>query len=305
MRRVSLDDGSAVTLGAADVDRDSSGIPYDFPELAAIEETLGRRLADFGAMSAEEVSRAVDQSGLGDSPLALQVIGRTRRLRGPVDVVKSDAVVYVSAAVSRQVWRVDGFAVRPAMGSGLAGGRNVLQPRGANPLLSDALRFVQPAGLASLGSTLIVVDADAGAIRSVDLVTQQTRSLVGGDRAEEGADRDPLDCPFGDVDAAGHKGRLQLPGGACAFYGSSCLVADSLNNKVKRLVIAESELGGRRVSVQTVLGPERGLSRPAGVAADQRRGRVYVADAGSNRILVADNSFSTLSELQINFESIK
>jgi DNA-binding beta-propeller fold protein YncE len=306
LRRISLKDGSAVTVTADDVDKDSDNVPYDFPELKEIESELGKKLKAFGSMTAEEVQRALVRRKLQNSPLARQIIGRTRSMQGPTDVVKSDAIVYASAAMSRQVWRVEsgGFTMRPALGSGLAGRRDVIEADEVNPLLSDGLRFAQPMGLVSLGPKLLVVDSDACSIRLVDMVNDVSCTLVGGDKNNPSGD-DDTSVPFnnyGDIDAPGYKGRLQFPSAACPFQGGSVLITDTLNNKVKKLVITNSEIFGLRVEVSTVL--SSGLSAPQGIVVDNVLNKVLISDTGNNRIVISDINFQKMSELKIDYESI-
>ena len=307
VRRIDLRDGSAVSVPSADVDRDSDGVRYDFPELRELETELGKQLRDLGSMSAEEVQRALIRRGLTGNPLARQIIGRTRSMLGPTDVAKADAFIYVSAAVSRQVWRVEGggFSMRPVLGSGLAGQRDVLEVQDANSFLSDGMRFVQPAGLVSLGPKLVVVDSDACSLRLVDFISGTSSTLVGGVRSNPSGNEEALLWSgYGDVDAPGYKGQLQLPSAAAAFTAGSFIFADTLNNKIKKVTLTNSEIFGQRIEVITVLGGGA-LSSPQGVAVDRANEAVYVADTDRDRILVFDYSFKNMREIPLNFERIE
>ena len=306
VRRIDLRDGSAVSVPMADVDRGSDDVKYDFPELREIEKELGKQLRDFGSMSAEEVQRALNRRGLTDNPLARQIIGRTRKMLGPTDITKSDAFIYVSAGISRQVWRVEGggFSMRPVLGSGLAGQRDVLEVQDANSFLSDGMRFIQPAGLVGLGPKLVVVDSDACSVRLADFISGTSSTLIGGRRVNPTSDEDSFTWSgFGDVDAPGYKGQLQLPSAAAAFTAGSFLIADTLNSKIKMMTLSNSELLGRRLDVSTVVGADR-ISNPQGIAVDRANEAVYVADSGANRILIFDYSFKNMQELSLNFDSI-
>ena len=310
LRRVNLKDGTIIEVTVAPVDTDSSGERYDFPELGEIEREMGKRLKNLGSLTAEEVQRVLVKRKLTENPLARQVIGRTRRLLGPVDVVKSDAFLYVSASLSRQIWRVEGagFSMRPVLGSGLAGQRDLLDVKSVNGFLSDEVRFIQPAGLVNLGSKLLVVDSDANSVRLVDLVSEKTATVLGGEKNSMSAEDDvvPLNG-FGDIDAPGYKGKLQFPSAACPFLGDSVLVADTFNNKIKRVTITDNELFGQRVDVGT-LGIQSGLLKaPQGVALSADRRSIFVSDTGNNRLLrfPVNGADSTYEEIKVNFSKLQ
>lgn len=124
--------------------------------------------------------------------------------------------------------------------------------------------LAQPAGLARTDSGLAFCDAASSNLRLLsdagEVVTVTGNSFY----------------DWGLVDGPARRARLQRPTGVCAMDDGSLIVADSGNNRLRRLA-------GRKV---TTLGLA-GLEQPTAVAglAD---GRVLVVDTGHHRLVVAD-----------------
>jgi DNA-binding beta-propeller fold protein YncE len=85
------------------------------------------------------------------------------------------------------------------------------------------------------------------------------------------------DGDSGDVDGTGSDARFKFPSGL-ALDGNTLYVADTENNKIKKINIANQE-----VSTLDLTGASLPLKKPSGLALDGS-GNLYVAEAGGNRI---------------------
>jgi hypothetical protein len=148
--------------------------------------------------------------------------------------------------------------------------------------------FAQPSGMAAIGQTLYVSDAESNIIRAIDIPSGQVKTLVGGDLFE-----------FGDVDGTGDDVRLQHPLGLVA-YGDKLQIADTYNHKIK-------ELDPKRQRVTSLFGTGKpgqadGTSpsfyEPGGLAL--ANGKLYVADTDNHAIRVVDLHTKQVSTLRLN-----
>jgi hypothetical protein len=179
-------------------------------------------------------------------------------------------LLYVAMAGSHQLWYLElgsGF-IRPWAGTG---------GEGIDDGPAGQATLAQPSGLTSDGSHLFFADAEASAVRMVDLVTSsntpQVRTLVGTGLFD-----------FGDSDGVGGEAQLQHCLGLVFRPEDGLLyVADTYNNKIKTL-------DPRTREVRTVAGAERGwrdgghplFYEPGGLAVTGDS--VYVADTNNHAI---------------------
>ena len=133
VRKVNLDSSTASKMSniiPSSVSIDSSGVAYDIPELAEIEKALGVSISDLSSFSAEEAQALLKSKESEIDPsiffLAGQMVGRSRPLLAPTDLAVFDAFVYISAAGSRQIWKIEGDTMRPVLGSGLNGRKDIV-----------------------------------------------------------------------------------------------------------------------------------------------------------------------------------
>ena len=205
---------------------------------------------------------------------------RSTPLSSPWDLALEDRILYIAMAGTHQIWTLDldRGTVSPFAGTGREG------------LLDgpkDEAWFAQSSGLAILNGHLYVADSEVSAVRDIDLDTGAVTTVVGEDL-----------FVFGDQDGEGDAVRLQHPLGITGHDGS-LFVADSYNNKVKRL-------DPRRRAVATLLGsgvagradgpgPSAAFREPGGVCAGAEG--LYIADTNNHRIAVADWSTGTVRTL--------
>lgn len=208
--------------------------------------------------------------------------GPARRtdLRSPWDVVvHPSGALIVAMAGSHQLWAVEDGIAGVYAGSGR-------EARVDGDYQTAA--FAQPSGLAwTDDGDLLVADSETSAIRRV--AGGRVETVAGGDL-----------FAFGDVDGHGDAVRLQHPVGiATGESGTTLLIADTLNHKVKRLQgrdVVTMFGDGTPLAAQaagehpTALpGDARGAAfcrEPEAVAWDGHR--VIVVDTGNHRVLAVD-----------------
>ncbi len=195
-------------------------------------------------------------------------------MNSPWDLLVHDDQLYIAMAGPHQIWKLDPRTSRLQLHAG--SGR---EARIDGPLQAAAL--AQPSGIATDGKKLYFADSEVSAIRSADLDPKgKVETIVGEDLFE-----------FGDKDGVGPAVRLQHPLGV-AYHEGSLYVADTYNNKVKKLNPAE------RRSV-TFLGQDKGtLDEPGGLSV--AGGRLYIADTNHHLIRVADLKTGQLSTLELS-----
>ncbi|MFO1010763.1 MAG: thioredoxin-like domain-containing protein [Planctomycetota bacterium] len=202
-------------------------------------------------------------------------------LRSPWALLVERPNLYVAMAGSHQVWALEDERVLHR----LAGNGREALIDGFAPQAS----FNQPCDLASDGRQLFVVDAEASAIRAIDLVGRPTvRTLVGRGLRD-----------WGDADGVGEAVLLQHPMGL-AFDGL-LHVADSYNHKLKRLDPTTREVRtlagtGERGHEDGSVGSAR-FANPEGVAV--RNHLVFVADTDNHALRVVDVRRLTVDTIEL------
>jgi DNA-binding beta-propeller fold protein YncE len=206
--------------------------------------------------------------------------GRSTPLSSPWDLALQGRTLYIAMAGTHQIWTLDldRGTVAPFAGTGREG-------------LLDGSRaeawFAQSSGLTILNGHLYVADSEVSAVRDVELESGRVTTLVGEDL-----------FVFGDQDGEGEAVRLQHPLGITAHDGI-LLVADSYNNKVKRLDperrAVATWLGSGIAGRADGTGPAAAFREPGGVCAGVDG--LYVADTNNHRIAIADWTTGTVRTL--------
>ena len=208
--------------------------------------------------------------GRGGSPRS-DTIALAVDLRSPWDLVADGQSLYIAMAGIHQIWRLDLSTGRIGVFAG--SGREGLVDGGA-----DEARFSQPSGLALTGRNLVVADAEASAVRLVNLESGDVHTLVGTGLFD-----------FGDVDGPLDDARLQHPSAVVALDGDSLLVADTYNHKLKGLDLSPGlvvTLAGSGAPGKGGAGAPYGLNEPSGLALLDDA--VLVADTNNDRLLRFD-----------------
>lgn len=189
-------------------------------------------------------------------------------LNSPWDVLWHDGILYIAMAGQHQIWTYDPVAQQLAV---FAGDRREALDDGPRRSAS----FNQPSGLAIADNTLYVADAEASAIRAIELAGGEVRTLVGTGLFD-----------FGDRNGRGDDVLLQHPLGVSASDEALYLV-DTYNGKLKRLSYSRS------VTTLAI-----GLDEPGGL--DVANGKVFIADTNHHAIKVYDLETEKLATLQLS-----
>jgi len=180
-------------------------------------------------------------------------------LSSPWDLALDGDTLHVAMAGIHQLWTIDLRAGTASRRTG-TGAEELHDGSHAEAALAQTM------GIAIAGDTLLAADAEANAVREVDLAAAGgVRTIVGTGLFD-----------FGDVDGVGDAVRLQHPQGIAVAPDGRVLVCDSYNDSLRWLDRAE-----RRVTTWV-----RGLHEPGGIAIGARG--AYVADTNAHRIVVAD-----------------
>ncbi len=206
--------------------------------------------------------------------------GTETELSSPWDLTANDGKLYIAMAGTHQIWVYDiaSKMVTPYAGSG----REALTD---GPLRQAAMN--QPSGIDTDGTLLYFADPEASAIRTADLdPAGDVHTLVGTGLFD-----------FGDVDGTGDTVRLQHALGVTVADDGYLYVADTYNNKIKRIDPATREsvtyLGTGEAGLVDGNTPE--FYEPGGI--DYANGKLYIADTNNNAIRVADMASGTVSTI--------
>lgn len=172
----------------------------------------------------------------------------------PWDLALAGDVMYIANAGNHQILKMD---LRTETIWRFAG-------TGREALVNGPLRessFNQPSGLALAGNLLYVADAEASAIRVIDVAAGTVNTLVGHGLFD-----------FGDLDGAAHVAQLQHVMGLTVWQNHLYL-ADTYNGKIKVLDL-------ERKRVKTLVG---GLDEPNDV--EFINGFLWVTDTNHHQLL--------------------
>jgi DNA-binding beta-propeller fold protein YncE len=208
-------------------------------------------------------------------------IGLDVALSSPLDVAVDAGQLYIAMAGSHQIWayRFLDRSIAPLAGSAREG---IVDGPPADAELA------QPSGLTLDGrGSLFFVDSESSTVRRLALNSRDGVTTIAG------GTRDLFS--FGDVDGIGGEARLQHPL-ALAYVGGALYIADSYNNKIKRVDPQTGE-------VRTLFGAERGwrdgdtplFYEPGGIAAAGNL--LYIADTNNHAIRVIDTAAGTARTL--------
>lgn len=207
--------------------------------------------------------------------------GREVALNSPWDVVAHENKIYIAMAGQHQLWVYDAEqgVVSPYAGTG----REALQD---GALRQAALN--QPSGLDTDGTLLYIADSEASAIRTASLDPDGELSTIVGTGLFD----------FGDVDGAGEDVRLQHPLGVTVADDGYLYVADTYNNKIKRIDPAArtSETFAGSGEPGATDGESAEFYEPGGL--DYANGRLYVADTNNHAIRVVDLATGAVSTVE-------
>ncbi len=214
-------------------------------------------------------------------------------LRSPWDLALYNDYLYIAMAGSHQIWKLDvnSKSIKPWAGYGGEGIDD-------GPLKKST--FSQPSGLSLAAGKLYVADAEASAIREIDLEKASVRTIVGTglfDFGDQGG-------KFGDV-------LLQHASGIAVSTDNKVYIADTYNHKVKLLDLAKktvatiklrgkvSEKKSNKASGKTRSESDLHPDEPGDVELDGER--LFIADTNNGRILSYDLKSGITSEWKLRY----
>lgn len=231
----------------------------------------------------EEVRTVAGTGALGRTLSSSGTTPTATELRSPWALAATEQVLFIAMAGSHQIWiLLDEETI------------GVFAGTGAETLLDGPrteAAFNQPSDLVFDMGHLFVADAEASAIRAIELSeTPKVMTLVGLGLFE-----------FGDIDGVGADVRLQHPTGLASDEAGLLYIADSYNHKIKTL-------DPTTATVKTLIGTgqpgsadgpfaQAQLYEPEGVVAVN--GRLYIADTNNHLIRVADLATGEMATVQL------
>lgn len=209
--------------------------------------------------------------------------GTDARFAEPTGITTDGTNLYVSDKGSDSIRKV---VIATGEVSTLAGGTN-----GSLDGTGTAAQFDEPYGITTDGMNLYVADSQNNTIRKIVISTGVVTTLAG----------DASDTwPYGSDDGMGTAALFYEPRGITTD-GTNLYVADSMNNTIRRIVIATQEvttLAGTAGVYDAAdgMGAAASFRRPVGITSDGTN--LYVADYENyliRKIVIATGEVSTLA----------
>lgn len=240
---------------------------YYYSGITWVNLTNGRQPNSEGFTPSFNVGATTTLAGSG-LPGAIDDTAGRASFRLPTGVA-ADAYgnVYVADQLNHKIRKItaDGVVTTLA-GSGSPGADN-----GTGAMAS--FRF--PFGIAvDASGNVYVADTDNHTIRKIVIATGAVTTLAGSGTA-------------GAANGIGTAASFNFPQGVAADAAGNVYVADVLNHKIRKIVVATGEVttlaGSGTAGAANGIGTAASFNFPQGVAADAA-GNVYVADTDNNRI---------------------
>ncbi|MAM46894.1 MAG: hypothetical protein CMJ91_09565 [Planctomycetes bacterium] len=219
--------------------------------------------------------------------------GAAQRLSTPWDVAVAGDKVYIAMAGTHQIWTYD---KEKGILENFSGTGREQNSNSDDRLLAA---WAQPSGLSIGGGKLYIADSESSTVRSIDLKSGATSTLVGGEDAE------PRNLfAFGDLDGIGQKARLQHDLGVLWLEATARVaVADTYNHRLKLLDPVKKQvtrwIGSGKPGLRDGKGLEAQFSEPSGFALVPGGGKVFIADTNNHAIRIADLRTLEVSTLEL------
>ncbi len=183
-------------------------------------------------------------------------------LASPWGLAVDDSRLYIAMAGSHQVWVFDAITGTVSIYAG-SGDEGI-----ADGDLHTAT-FSQPSGLSVSGDWLYIADAEASAIRRIDLKNEVVETIVGTGLFD-----------FGDVDGEFQRARLQHVLGVAAYDHNKLYITDTYNHKLKLLDLQNKQV---KSLIDNGTIP---LNEPGGLAVFGNA--ILIADTNNHQIVFYD-----------------
>ncbi len=204
-------------------------------------------------------------------------IGNAARFNGPTGITTDGTNLYIAEASNNKIRQI---VISTGAVSTLAGPSAGTTTSGDTDGTGNAARFNLPSAITTDGTNLFVADAFNAKIRKIVISTGVVTTLAGPAQGS---------TTTGDADGTGNAARFNPPQGITTD-GTNLYVADSNNNKIRRIVISTGV-------VTTLAGPAAGtttsgntdgtgnaarFNNPKGITTDGTN--LYIGDATNHRI---------------------
>jgi sugar lactone lactonase YvrE len=191
------------------------------------------------------------------------------RFDSPIGITTDGTNLYVADAVNNTIRKI---VIATASVSTIAGTPG---PAGSTDGTGSAASFTNPSGITTDGTNLYVADAGNNTIRKIVIATGAVTTLAG------------TAGNAGSADGTGSAAGFNSPAGITTD-GTNLYVADSVNNTIRKIVIASAVVttiagtAGTTGGSTDATGAAASFNSPADITTDGTS--LYVADTGNNTI---------------------
>jgi len=206
--------------------------------------------------------------------------GATARFNLPESLTSDGTNLYVADSGN---WTIRKIVIATGAVTTLAG---TAGSPGSTDGVGTAARFSSPSSITTDGSNLYIADSGDGTIRKLVIATSEVTTVAGSSGK------------YGSTDGTGATARFMYPKGL-ALADNSLYVADSMNNTIRKLMIATGQvttLAGSAGKSLDGIGAVARFNDPGGVTTDGTS--LYVADSGNSdirKIVIATGAVTTLA----------
>jgi sugar lactone lactonase YvrE len=220
--------------------------------------------------------------------------GTVATFNGPSDITTDGSNLYVADTGNNKIRKV---VIATGVVSSLTGAADTTVAAGAADGAGSTATFNYPSGITTDGSNLYVADTYNNKIRKVVIATGVVSSITGATDTTV-ATGTAGGFARASTSTTGAGGAADGLAGAATFYypqgittdGSNLYVADTGNNKIRKIVIATGVVSSVTGAADTTVdagaadgaGTAAAFNNPSSITSDGSN--LYVADTGNNKI---------------------
>lgn len=207
-------------------------------------------------------------------------------LASPWALALKDDQLYIAMAGSHQIWVYNTTTKKVARFAGNG-------HEGIDDGDVGQATFSQPSGLSLSGDWLYIADAEASALRRIDLKDKIVETLIGKGLFD-----------FGDRDGRLREAKLQHVLGIAVIDENRVILADTYNHKIKMVDLGKdsvtSLLGDGRPGLLSSVDGEFQLNEPGGLALHD--GSLFITDTNNNRVIVHELDTERTAVLELKLD---
>lgn len=206
----------------------------------------------------------------------------------------SDESIYIAMAGTHQIWKYDLKSNQASVFSGTGAEMNL------NHRNKNSAAWAQPSGITASQNALYIADSESSSIRVIDLNSNATDTLVGGDSNH------PQNLfHFGDQDGQAPHALLQHPLGVLWLENEKkVIVADTYNHRIKALdpltKTIETWAGNGKPGFKDGQGIDAQFREPSGFALSPDQNTLYIADTNNHCIRLLNIKTKEVTTLNVN-----